>query len=286
MESYYECKRCLYRTNKIYNIKGHLNRINKCEKSPLNLFKYSDEELYKLSLIKHINNDNNDNNEDKKDDKKFICEKCNMNFTTKGNLKRHITNTCKNKDNNNNTIYNGNVNNINGNVINNIQHNINIQLINPFKSEWSSDHIDVNDKYDILKNNYLYKTTLEKILENDTNLNVLIENEIGYVYNNNSIDKMNVKDVVRRILEKINTTINNFCNEIKKSEIDKDIDIINEAVYISDVNFNNYRANNNNFQDKAKKMITNIYGNKSDKTRKIFEQIKNSSDLNNDSDFF
>jgi hypothetical protein len=30
-DNYYECKRCLYKTNRLSNIKLHLNRIKKCE---------------------------------------------------------------------------------------------------------------------------------------------------------------------------------------------------------------------------------------------------------------
>jgi hypothetical protein len=57
------------------NIKGHLNRVKKCNRTNLSLFEYSDEELDRMSLIKVCD-----------DNKKFICEKCNIRFSTNGNL--------------------------------------------------------------------------------------------------------------------------------------------------------------------------------------------------------
>lgn len=301
MENYYECKKCLYKTDKICNMKGHLNRLKKCTRRNLDLFEFSDEELYNMSLIKHTKN-----NENEDDNKKFKCDNCNMKFSTNGNLKRHILKSCKvnNNDtiifnNSNNNIQNitnnlnnitNNMNNITNNMnnLNNITQHINIQFLNSFKNEWSTDHINVNDKYNILKNEFLYKTTLEKILENDKNLNVLIDNEIAYTYKDNKIIPIEIKELIRRIVGKLHTTIYDFSNEIKNSDLDVNTDIIDDAIFISDSNLDDYKNNRGNIQTKAKKMFTNIYDNKRTKTQNIFKKLKNSHLLSNkeDSEFF
>ena len=102
---YYKCKRCFYSSIKICNMKTHLLRINKCEPVE-DTYEYDEDELYKLSLVKHVNNNykpinsnnkssiNNEHNEDN-NDKKFKCEVCNMLFSTNGNLKRHTLKSCK-----------------------------------------------------------------------------------------------------------------------------------------------------------------------------------------------
>ena len=91
-------------------MKTHLTRLKQCNRI-LGSFKYNEDELYNMSLVKHIDNDKKaelenkaiKKNEDNKtiktnEDKKFKCEKCDMLFTTNGNLKRHAIRSCKNND--------------------------------------------------------------------------------------------------------------------------------------------------------------------------------------------
>jgi hypothetical protein len=268
--NYYECKRCLYRSNRLSNIKLHLNRLNKCKSS--GDIPYSDNEIYNMSLVKHINKNNNDN-------KKFECDKCLMTFTTNGNLKRHVSFSCKGVKHNLSNVLNitNNINNIN----NNITQNINIQIINPFndKSKWSIDHIDINEQYDLLKENYIYKNALEKILENDKNLNVLIKKDEALVYNNDKIEKIELKRLFRLMIEKLNDTIFEFGDNIKNSEIDKNLTVIKETLDLANKIFNDYKCNNDNTQNKAKIMFTNIYKNKSEKTEEMLKKITNTPSI-------
>lgn len=258
MNCYYECQRCLYKTNKLSNMKTHLNRIKKCPLSSLELFNYSDEEFYNNSLIKKYIKKNNEDNENKK----FKCKNCNMNFTRNSSLKRHILESCKCKNNIN----------TNNNTDNNI---INIDFVNSFEDNWNTNHIDINEKYKILQNKYIYKEILEKILENDNNLNVLIDGKNGCVFDNTLyvFDIIKIVDLVTITIKRINETIHNFCEEIKNSNIEKDYDIINNSLNYTNTVYNNYMLKKDNTHNKAKNMIINIYNNKRLKTYNILEKI-------------
>ena len=52
MITQYECMRCKYKTDKLQNMKYHLNKQRKCEKTNIESIPYTDEEIYELSLIR------------------------------------------------------------------------------------------------------------------------------------------------------------------------------------------------------------------------------------------
>ena len=54
----YICKNCNYKTKQFIDITRHMNRINRCKKS-LQGYNFTEEEIIKLSLIPHINNNQN-----------------------------------------------------------------------------------------------------------------------------------------------------------------------------------------------------------------------------------
>ena len=111
----YECKRCLHKTKQKIEMIRHLNRKNKCVRNNVDSMKYTDIELYELSIKKNMENDLldlyvNDN------DNKLICSNCNATFHNKSNLNRHINNSkCTEKCLNitNNTLNQQNIININ-----------------------------------------------------------------------------------------------------------------------------------------------------------------------------
>lgn len=89
--SYYQCQRCNFTCKQKTGMIRHLERKNKCIKN-IQSYKYPDEELYKMSLeivknnkkliCKDVNININKN--------KHQCTYCYKNFSTKGNLKKHI----------------------------------------------------------------------------------------------------------------------------------------------------------------------------------------------------
>lgn len=292
--SYYECKRCFHRTyQKIHMIK-HLDKKNLCLRT-FESFKYKDEDLYNLSLERiKINN-------------KYICVNCDKSFCNNNTLKRHIENSCKNKkidpekqENNissensnisiealevvdtkldniqigNNNVNNSTINSINSINSNNINisniSNININITKSFDDQWDTTGIDINKKFSLLFANSKFTKTLENILENQVNLNVLIDktSDNGIVYNNNKFIKMNVKEIVKQTMDKLHKHLIEFHSDIFYSN---NIDINKEYVdFIGNLkNINNKYSDFTKSKDTeniVKKYITDIYNNKKNDT--------------------
>lgn len=258
---------------------AHLNKKNKCNRV-LESYKYKEDELYNLSLIRNDKIYDKDNN----NEKIIKCEYCNKIFSKNFNLKRHMSKSCKinNISIDNKTINNNIINNTTNNMTNNITTNANIQIMNPFNinSTWSLDHIDVNEQYNILKTNLLYYNTLEKILENDENLNLIINNDNAIVYNNNKIENMELDKLYRLVIGKLNSVLYTFKNKVEKSNIvDKNIKIIEEANNMADKILYNYKNNTDDTRLRAKTMINDVYGTKREKTEEMFKKVSENKKL-------
>ena len=189
-------------------------------------------------------------------DKKKICKFCHQHFLKLQDLRTHLLLECfskeinKNKDINisnnkdinisnkdinitNNIINNNNVTN---NIIQNITANITVQFesLVPFEQNWDLSKIsDLEKKFEILCSDIMYTSLLNKILENNVNLNVVIDKNknIGFIYQNkdNKYIKMNIEDITENSMEKLHDNlleINN--NLIKKESIYKDLSEFNE----------------------------------------------------------
>jgi hypothetical protein len=289
-KSYFQCYRCFYKCYQLNDIKKHLNKKVLCTRS-LESYKYKDEELNTLSLKKIIVYTS----------KILECKNCNKFFSNKSNLNRHLHLYCKNKkeeeeneekkDNshdknnitnnciiniiNNNTNIDNSTNNID-NIYNDININVNIHLLKSFDEKWNIDHIDDKVKLILLLNNSKFTSTLENILENEVNLNVLIDktSDVGLVYNNDdkSFNKMNIKDIVRKSMDKL---FRHLC-DFKKDIIDPNIFNINKEFLENEFNivrhkYNEFK-NDKNIQDTVNKFITDIYNRKKNDTLKIHNQ--------------
>jgi len=268
--SYYECKRCFHRTYQKIHMMKHLNKKNICART-FESFKYNDEDLYNLSLERIKN--------------KFICIKCNKNFCNNNTLKKHIENSCKNKQDSNIHTDNLNIsveasevvdtkpdviqigdNNINNSNINSNNINISISITKSFDEQWDTSCIDINKKFSLLFANSKFTKTLENILENQVNLNVLIDNtsDNGIVYNNNKFIKMNVKEIVKQTMDKLHKHLIEFHSDIFYSD---NIDIDKECIDFK----NNLKKINTKYTDFTKskdtqhivnKYITDIFNKK------------------------
>ena len=253
----------------------HLDKKNLCLRT-FESFKYKDEDLYDLSLVRIKN--------------KFICVKCEKNFCNNNTLKRHIEKSCKNKEidskkqesdilfeNSNisveaseiidlkpDTIQIGN-NNINNSTINcnniNLINNININITKSFDEQWDTSGIDVNKKFSLLFANSKFTKTLENILENQVNLNVLIDNtsDDGIVFNDNNFIKMNVKEIVKQTMDKLHKHLIEFytgifdSNNFYKKCIDFKLNLQNINTKYTDFTKSKYT------QNIVKEYITDIY---------------------------
>jgi len=283
----YECKRCEHKTNQKIEMIRHLNRKNKCKRT-LNSYKYNDNEINDLSLIRLNNNSkNNDLNNDlnnelktelinkKKDKKIYLCECCDKKFSRKFNLERH-NDICKKKIFTNNYITN---NTIQNNTIHNTIHNnisINFKL-EPYDGDWNISKINKFTRQSIIFSNIMYTNLLKLILENESNLNVIIDKDKneGIIYKNDieKLIKVNLKDIIDNSMYKLNKHLNDFYTETIS---DVEYKIINnmfeEQKNIIQSKYEDYK-NNKETQKIVEKYITNIYDTKKDDTLIFYRKI-------------
>ena len=277
-------------------MKKHLDKKNLCIRT-IESYKYKDEDLYDLSLIRIKNLHNN-----------FICAKCNKSFSNKSNLTKHIEKICNisiqnNKCNSNENLIlqeiSSHIININpksiitensnlgilvdsldskpdavliGNNINNVQNSninsnnisININITKSFDDDWDTSNIDINKKLVLLLTNSKFTKTLENILENEVNLNVLIDNNTnnGIVFNNNQYINMNVKDIVKQTMIKLHKHLMDFHSDITNPNI-LDIDKNYLDCNLKNINnkFNKFQKDQD-IQNTVKDYITDIYNKK------------------------
>ena len=255
--------------------------------------KLSDTELCIESLKKIIinndvdNDDNKDaNKDDNKDDnkEKNICTKCNKFFYSKSNLNKHQKNVCF-KETNINNIHNIQNIEINQNITNKIINinNININYIKGFDEEWDVSKIDVEKKGEILLSNSKFSKTLENILQNDANLNVILSNDdAGIVYKNQK-DKykpMSNKDIIEKSMKKIYKHLKEFYNEI----INNNINDLSETALLNEINELEKKYNKFFILEDVKNIVKNsftlIFNKNKDKSSDIYNNIVNNENDN------
>lgn len=184
-------------------MKKHLEKIKLCDRT-LDSYKYKDDELYVLSLTRIYNINKN-----------VVCKICNKEFKNIFTLNRHksIFHKCNNEsDSKDNNINDENNNIINNNVITN--NNISINVIH-FEDNLNTSYI--NNKQKIL-----LSSTLENILENELNLNVLT-----HKISENTLEKINIKDIVNKTMIKLTDSLNKFKHDVyQKNNHHLDLNII------------------------------------------------------------
>ena len=161
--------------------------------------------------------------QDDDDEVKHLCINCYRYFSTKSNLIKHQNRKiCKmmKKDitiNNNQETNNQHINN--QQTINII--NINMNGIKGFDEDWDVSKIDIKKKIDILLSKYKFSKTLDNILSNDANLNVIINNDIGVVYKSekNKYEPMAKKEIMEKSMDKIYKHLKDFYEDVKESDI-------------------------------------------------------------------
>jgi hypothetical protein len=227
------------------------------------------------NAINHNIFENSCNTDDNLDNckNKNICHICNYSFHNRSNLNRHLKN-CNNKkivnitNNTNNTT-----NTLNQNII-----NINLNIPRSFDEDWDISKIDKTLRNMLLLSNMKYTKTLEHILDNDTNLNVIIndESKSGIVYINGpeKFKPMSIDDIIDKSMDKLHKQLNSFYSDLKdeKTELLLDNDILNTVKYTNDRKYESFK-NNKYINEKVKEFITNIYNNKRHETLKIYELL-------------
>jgi nicotinamide mononucleotide adenylyltransferase len=271
-------------------MKRHLTKQKKCT-SKNEIKNKTENEINKESLVKHIINDEMKllmteetiQAIEKMDMKNYICEKCNKIFHNKSNLNKHCkNNTCMNKKN---TMENDNVisqiNNIQNIGVQNNIINININSLRGFDEDWNISNITKDMKEKLFLSDKKFTNTLENILNNDDNLNVILKDKVtGLVYKikNNEYEAMPVKDIFEEAMDKIYKHLRDFFTEIiSNNKNDIRIDILENEIKEIDKKYNKYKQSIITC-DGVNNCLSNIFDEKKKEAIKQFVKvIKNDS---------
>jgi hypothetical protein len=309
----YLCKRCSFTGKNFCDIRRHLNKKKICSKIIQN-FNHSDEYLLALSLIPEAELELLDVTNFKGDknilnNKKILFEKiaeieklkskecsyCHATFHKIQDLKNHVILTCfsnklnKNShvtiDGHNNINIEGNENNIHNNINkitnnyinNNITINLNLDSLISFDKDWDISHITKATKQALVLSLVKYTQTLEYILKNENNLNVLLDksSDKGFIYKDNHFKEMNKTDIIDESFKKIYNQLNDFCRDIKaNNEFNLDTNLLNMHRKNIEQKFNKY------YEDEpTKKMvqacITEKFEHVKEKAHKNYEKVNN-----------
>lgn len=293
-------KKCIKRPNayiidddKLYN--DSLIKITKND-----IIEHDDEKIND-EKINYINNNNINegkipkgkiNNEEEKDEiiiestsedgnEKYICKKCNKTFSRKYTLTRHNLKHCKiinEHENNNINILNNNSHNTNIETQNII--NFNFNLMKSFNEEWDVSSMDNFLKLALMLSSNKYTNTLKSILENDNNLNVIFDknSEYGLIYNkeDKKFTNMKINEIIELSMEKLNKHLEEFHNEISESLKNVNLNIDPEIIEIVKDKINkkyDIYKNNNEVKKGVNNIISDIFNEKYDYTKKICNKL-------------
>jgi hypothetical protein len=225
---------------------------------------------------------------DNDDDSKHLCVNCYRYFSTKSNLIKHQNRKiCKmmKKDitiHNNQETKNQHINN--QQTINII--NINMNGIKGFDEDWDVSKIDIKKKIDILLSKYKFSKTLDNILSNDANLNVIINNDIGVVYKSekNKYEPMAKKEIMEKSMDKIYKHLKDFYEDIKESDIkeysDNALDILSNEYNDIELKYTRYNKLEES-KTKGDEALMYYYNKiKTEAEKKYYEMIED-EDINN-----
>ncbi len=155
-----------------------------------------------------ILDDSNDNNVNSNNSKSNNTNNTINNFSNSNNTTNH--NTTNNTTNSNNKIQN----------ITNNNFNINLKVVRGFDEEWDISKIDKNTMLLLLLSDSKYFNTLEQIMLNDVNLNVLTND--GDIFTFNSLTQKFEKCEVEKIIKLSMDKLYNNLNEMIKKLLDHD----------------------------------------------------------------
>ena len=286
-KSYFQCFRCFYKCLLKTDMIRHINKKNLCTRK-LDSYIYSEEEL----KIKSLNRIYISNLLDK-----HLCSFCNKDFVSSSSLKRHSINYCKNKTNSlnnidesinninidesiNNINIDESINNINIdesiniNIDNSVKINLNINLLSSFDKNWNIEHIDNNLKLILLLHNSKFTKTLENILDNKSNLNVLLDTtkKEGIVFNEDKIQHKDIKEILKKSMDKLYEQLCGFYTDLSNPNIlDINISVLSDELNEAKIKYNNYKKDIS-IQNKVNELISNIYMKKKNIT---VNEIKN-----------
>ena len=284
--SYYKCLRCNYKTYRYNDMKKHLNRKIKCTQD-IDSYKYDDNFINEKSLLLKYNENGDIEKKTTGDDNKIKCNNCNINFTKKSNLLRHLKKCVIEVPEQQQPSSNHIENHIETqyNIAN--QHNIsttnNVIIVNSnnlrsFNEKWTIEHIDEYLRNNIFLSGTKYTDLLDEILKDKNNLNVIIEKDSNYglIYKNEEelYVNMKVKEIIEKSMEKLYEQLNDLYSSISNDNKMKiNTKIIENEKKIMDNKYDNFCNNNNNTKSVVENLLASIYEKKKDEAVVIADNI-------------
>lgn len=258
--SVHKVKKCMYcdvEYNRFYELQRHIKKS--CKKINFNI----EIENNKDTLFDEKNNDNNEKNSLNNS----VCDN-----SLNQNLNNLINAT--NMVNFNNQVNSNNVNNITINVYNT---NNNIVVL-PFDQNWDVSKIDDKQKLILFLEDKKYSKTMEQILQNDKNLNIIFDkdSDLGLIYKNDAEKFINMKtnDIIDKAMVKIYNHLISFYNEMKcKGYTLSELDSHKELIEKKFQDFN--KDKDKNTKDLVKNILVDIFDKNKDKAIERFIQFSN-----------
>jgi len=146
------------------------------------------------------------------------------------------------------------------------------------------DHLDQNTKTLLFMSTVKYTKTLEYILKNDNNKNVLLDEETktGIVYKGEEkpFEKMKLEDIVDESIVKLYNHLKEFYKELEEknnTDFNLDNDSIKTNMIIAENKFNDYNSNKK-IKENVSHIISSIYGQHHDNIQDTYKSISSNSD--------
>ena len=181
-----------------------------------------------------------------------------------------------------NDLYNMSLIRVNKNInsINNLEYYENYNeyqniMIRSFDEDWDDSKMDDKAKIMVVLADTKYTKTLELLMENNVNLNVLIDytGEKGLVYRNNNFEIMSIKDIVKKSMNKIYHLLHKFCQDIELNNIHNiKWAYLEEEKKMIENKYNEYISNKDT-EEKVIYFMKDIYHKKRGETIKLCNNI-------------
>jgi hypothetical protein len=274
------CKRTFYRK---YELIRHIQ--NKCNKKKQYIDDFKEQQLQlskKKDASKNLNNDSGvgaSSFNEYLNSKEFPSSKDSSHFKKNQEFSEYSSDS--QEDNHHTTVNNTmnqmfnnqQINNISINVYNNEENKQKFYMI-PFDQEWDLSNIDHQKKLLLFLSDNKYSNTMEEILKNDKNKNVLFDddNDSGLVFQNDKFINMASDEIIIKMIYKLYNHLNTFYNEIKNNDyincdLDKHKDTLEEK-------YNDFNENKHHItKEVVKNILVDIFHNNKENIIKQFVEF-------------
>ena len=167
----------------------------------------------------------------------------------------------------------------------NVENNSNIidseakKVLKNFNEEWDISKIDIQKKVLLLLSDNKYSNTMEEILKNDKNMNILLgenENET-IVFQEDKFVNLNNDEIIVKTMYKLYNHLLKFYNEIKEEDLmNKDL---NKHKYNLKEKYDDFN-NNNMTKEIVKNILLDIFHNKKEEVLEKFSEFNKYLSIN------